>query len=707
MDIVPDADTEMERNSPLFLLDNILAEYSTPIGIRCSEKNTQALGFMFFELSTKSRSTFDVDIYTNGTYRGPATLVIETAGMNRAYAGRNILNGYLLSGISAFFTSIKDKKLTDLSLGGVRTIPWTTDDPLDGSNGYWQAFQKSYDFTDDYVVLPCKNLAFASDDIQFTFVDGWMNKYDGTKIVTKQQIVPWPKFEYVLTQIFEENGWKLDTTGLNDEVWKKLLLYSNYLVPTCSFFYNAPTDSVLCTSNSSVNIELSKAMPQDKLCSTFIFEFCKRFFWFPLCDQNNKTCRLIALKNTGEKTPKDWTKYSSAVSSSDFSKTEKIFAFKNDIEGDDGYSSSSPDLSNWLIGYADSYNLLPDPANYVYANSLYYTFFENKYWQAVWDETTHTTSWEVYGDNIYDVDPGNATDTIETIVSTLPISNQMFENGFFGFVPIVNQEKQTKWGIRCVLYHGMTRMVNELGQQLDPVYPYGSSTNTPPFGSPQLAWSNVWSHSDYFYDYGIIEYWGARWLNLVKIPEVIKRNFRLPLYELVNFQWDDTILVHNILYLVSSYIDTLKIDAGYVTIQATLQRINLEPYVSKLNPGQTPQTDDVHFTTQQALTSDEVTYHAVQNLHGTAGTTVTIKIIEYVASNPDKFQFKVNENQMFLDNTFDVALDASGNGSYNVSIYSQLNYPAEHGGMRVKVQIISVTAGVIGTPDTAQYSKAI
>lgn len=708
LDIAPNQQAEMEKNNPMFLLDNIIAEYSTPISICYSEKNVQALGLLFFDSTVKTKSTFTVEIYTNGTYRGNASMIIESAGMNRDFAQKATIAGYLLTGISSFFTQIKGVKLTDLSLGGVRIYQHTTDNPLDDTNGFWQLFQRSYDFTEDFVALPCRNMGYSSDEIQFTFAEGWMNKYDGTKIVTKQNVVPWPKFEYVLTQIFAEHGWKLDTTGIDDEEWKRVILYSNYQLPTCTFSYNATFGGVVSSSNSAVNIELSKAMPPEKLCSTFVLEFCKRFFWFPLCDANTRTCKIIALRNAGNAAVKDWTGYAYSGSSSDFTLTEKIFAFKNTIEGEDNYPSGAPDKTKWNIGYADSYYLLPNAANYVDADTLFYTFFENKWWRPEWDSTTHQSSWVIEADNIYDEDPGNATDPIETLVSTLPVRHEMFPNGFYGLVPVVNQERKTNWGIRCVLYHGMTSFINGLGQELGVKYPYGSCVNTTPFGKPRLLWSNVWIHSNILNDYGIVEYWGKKWLKLIGIPEVIKRSFELPLSELMLYRWNDIITVQNIAYLIRSYREPLDYKSENIVIEATLQKLDIEPYLSSNVGEQDPGSDqDVHFTSQQTLSGTETTYHATQYLHGKAGAVVTIKVIEYSESNPDKWLFKINESETYMDNTFVVTLDGNGNGQYNVSIYTFLNYPAEHGGARYRVQIINTSIGGIGTPDTAMYSKAV
>lgn len=703
LDLAANQNAEMEKTSPLFLVDNYIQEYSTPIAIVYSDKNARLLGNLFFELTVKTKQKFQVEIYSNGTYRGNGTLVVESAGMNRSFAGKSSLSGYVLTGLSNFFTQIKDKKLTDLVLGGVREFVHTTDDPLDGSNGYWQIFQDSYNFTQDFVVPPCKNNSFTEDDITFAFTDGWMNKFDGEKIKPQQNVVPWPKLEYVLKQIFLEHGWTLDTSDLDGTSWDRMILYSNYIVECCGFAVNTSTGEVGCTPRPTITMELNKAMPPDKLCSTFIFELCKRYFWFPLGNNSTRTCRLLALKNVGSGTVKDWTKYSAAASSSDFTQEQKVFAFKTTIEGDDNYSSSAPDVDQWQQGYTNSFRLLPEPDQF--SNFLFYSYLENKWYKTEYNSTAGTNSWVDYGDNIYDEDNDQATDTIETIVSTLPIVEAMFENGFRGFVPIVDQPKKTSWGIRTVLYHGMVKQINNLGQGIDFTYPYASSTHLPPTSKPALPWSNVWKHSNGLQDFGIIEYWGKRWINMIASTEVITRNLYLPLHELINYKWNDVILLHNIPYLIKSYIEPLNYK-GF--IQATLQKVRMIAYAVPTPP--VSGGGAAMFNGQDTISGTDTEWQGIQYVVGPFNATLTIKIVFYTPdSGPlmDKFQFKINNNEMYLNNTFTVTLDANGEASYNVSIHSFLNPPAEHGGMAVRVQIISTDTGNIGSPDTAQYNKVV
>ncbi len=589
LDLAPDHNSEMEKNSPLFLgLDTLLAEYSTPIALKYSDKNARLLGYLFFDITVKTKKTFEVEIYSNRTFITRSSLIIESAGMNFRFASKSSIAGYLLTGISNFFIYIKNKKLTDLSLGGNRSFTYTTSDPDDASDGYWQHIQGTWAFANDYVFVPARNQAFIEDDIQFAFTAGWMNKLTaGNTIDTRQPVVPWVKLSYVLNQIFLENGWTLDTTGLSDTEWENLLLYSNYLVPTNDYHYNISGDAV-ATNKTSISINLAYAMPQDTSCSKFILELCKKYFWFPITDTANETVKLFALKEAATQAAKDWTKWADPIAESDFSAATKIFSYKNIFEGEDQYPASE-DLSAWdNVGYATAFEDLPDliSGGGSYNDWLMFVFLENKYYSIETNGTTKT--WTPKTDNIYDADTDNATDTFETKVTTLPITRVQFENGKMGVVPIVNQPKKTKWGIRTILYHGLTAQTETSGDLVAFFYPYASCINTPLQINPQLTWSNVLKHSNVLNEFGIIEYWAKRWLQMINSCEIVKRNFYLPLHELKKFQWHDVILVHNIPYFIKSYIEPLN-KQGF--IQATLQRISLVPYSAEYIPPVTEELD--------------------------------------------------------------------------------------------------------------------
>jgi hypothetical protein len=696
LDLVPGQSPEVTRNSPLFFID--LQENSTPLTIAYTDKNSRLLGHIFFEQTRKARKKIDVELYQNNSYSFNATMVVESAGMNNRHNGTGNASGYLLFGISHFYSTIKDKLLSQLALGGLRDFSYTSDDPTDGTLGYWQHFNDIYDFSDDYVMVPYINDANTVDDPEYQTADGWGNKYDGTKITTDQPVIPFVKMQYVLEQIFAEAGWKLDTTGLNDTEWQRLLLFSNYSIST--FDYTWSGSAFVGSAKSSIIVDLSKAMPPGVTCSTFLFELCKRYLWAPIFDLGTSTCRLVALKEVANKPAKDWTKYASPSSNSDFNIDEKIFAFKNTFSDDD-QNISSPDLSTYpLIGFAATKELLPS-LTYLNDNSLYYVFNENKWYKTVYDDTSHTTDWAPFGDNIYDDDPGNATDTFETLVTTLPIRFKQMENGKYGLFPAVNYQKNAKWAIRTIIYHGMVAQVDDVGAPVGFLYPYGSSTNMPPAGTPLLAWSNVFTHNNFINDYGIVAYWAATWMQLISLTEEITRNFSLPLHELAKYTWDDIINIQNIPYLIKSIVQTLEQPGELFTIQTKLQPLKIVAS-TPVDSGGGDTSTDAHFTGYTLITFTSTSWEATAFVKGEAGATITFTVA-ITKTNPAAF-FKANNLEYFDGQTFTITLDGSGNGSYNVKL-GGLTLSPPHQVIAVHSTITATTVGAIGTPDVQLYSK--
>src|SRR5215831_1765831 len=62
-DLQPNQNTEIERNSPLFLVDNLLQEVSTPFTLAYSDKNSKLIGHIFFEQTRKAKTKIPVEVY--------------------------------------------------------------------------------------------------------------------------------------------------------------------------------------------------------------------------------------------------------------------------------------------------------------------------------------------------------------------------------------------------------------------------------------------------------------------------------------------------------------------------------------------------------------------------------------------------------------------------------------------------------------------
>ena len=212
--LAPGSIVEMERSSPLFLLENVTAEFSMPVTILYEDSNVSVLGDAFFEYGIKTKIKIEVDVYDRETFRYHCTMVIDKTITNKSQPGKGNVQGFLLTGYSDFFNTIKEKKMVDFELGGGDSFPFTSWDPFDSSNGFWQKFHATWtDNSFDYVFVPIRNESWVADETY----SGWMNQLGpgviegGLEVPSNQMIpltwpVPQPKLKNTLLKLFAEIG---------------------------------------------------------------------------------------------------------------------------------------------------------------------------------------------------------------------------------------------------------------------------------------------------------------------------------------------------------------------------------------------------------------------------------------------------------------------------------------------------------------------
>lgn len=109
------------------------------------------------------------------------------------------------------------------------------------------------------------------------------------------------------------------------------------------------------------------------------------------------------------------------------------------------------------------------------------------------------------------------------------------------------------------------------------------------------------------------------------------------------------------------------------------------------------------FGTSTNITGDATFEQETENLIGPPGGIATITVTTYTVTN-SAGQVRVNGSQVFLNNTFDITLDGTGNGSFVAKVQGD---DTDTGTVvRAIFTITSVTGGgTIGTPSTKQISK--
>ena len=579
LDIKPGIVSEIERKSPFFAMNDYASEVTTDtIAIPYTAKNALALDLPYQYYSERKKQKYEnVEYYSDNLFVSKCTLVIETGILNLNNIEATEISGYALFGGSMAFQEFKGKLMKDLVLGGVRSIPWTTIDPYDGSIGYWQHFHDTWiNSSIPYVFAPVRNEGYSGDG-----GPEWMNKiYDNGQLTfdTSLPLVPMIRLKYLLEQIFTELNYQYDFSLLNGTGWDKMILVNLTSVNWTTLGDIGGT--IVPVYSSIVHIDLSKHVPQDKTITEFLIALFYRFGWAPLFDTKKKKCTIFPIKFISSGAHKDWTKFVNPRIDSTFNEDPKLFAFKNTIDDGDSYPTSADLGSQSLLpGWPSKFTL--DTPSAIYEGKVVFCFNENQYYRCDYDTTTNSYEWVLFSDNIFDYDPANSTNSIETQISTLPIQLSVYlsESGidYAGFFPAMKQDKNSNIGFRLLFYFGKildTRLDTLAGLH---TYPYASSIRVDHYGTAYNDWSNVYKHTQPVgnNEYGIIEYWWKKALGFLQSSEVNKMNINLPLNELSAFNWSDIILIKNIPYIVQSFIEPFPY-RGF--IQATLKRINYEPY---------------------------------------------------------------------------------------------------------------------------------
>jgi hypothetical protein len=626
LDLKPATYAEIERTSPFFSINAVMEEYSTPLSFLYTENNCIALGFIYQFYTKRQKTKVIAELYDGSRFKCKCTLVIETGKLNLNRVEDAEMSGYVLLGVSDFFQQIKDKLLSDLQLDGVRTFNFTTFNAADGSNGFWQHIHETWTSnTIGYVFAPIRNESYNGDN---GTVD-WMNKLDsvtGGKIAEEYDspLVPLLKIKYLLECIFKEHGFTIDFSGLNDNDWERLLL-----VDLANVMWTAkvikPDFSIGDGPASIVHIDLKKHVPQEKKISDFIVQLFGRYAWAPVVDLTARKVRLVAGKELGKGTRKDWTKYAEPVLEDSFAEEKKIYSFTNEIDSNDSFPSA-PDFTGLrytLPAFTARY--LPTPRGEL-EGRLTYCYLENKWYHVELDIQTNQWVWVIFADNIYNEERKDSTETIATTVSTLPVYFSQYRedsNGvkYFGFFPFMKQESDKPIGYRTLLYHGLTWETKDDGGQGVVKYPYASSIRTDPVGNNVLAWSNVYTHKNFSgtqfeVDYGIIAYWWKDFLNILKAGEEMVFKLWLPYHELINFAWDDVILILNIPFVVKQITEPLPYK-GFV--QATLKRLTpAEPEVIAVASN----TPDGNVYAHLSVNNNGSTEDVIINLYADANATI-------------------------------------------------------------------------------------
>jgi hypothetical protein len=637
LDLMPGASIEMLLNNPMFLSDNVFSDYSFGIQIPRTDNNMRELGDVFSE-DIKLATYFDYDVYDDNNFFFSCKLVIDKPTAAIRNNGKSYAEGYLLGGIGNFFYDIKYQRLGQLKLGGPRTFNFTTWDPYDGSNGFWQHLHATWNGAFDYVCLPYINEALTINDTAEAtrLLEGWINRLDfgtlyngwvgsdGSSIVPggddirmarNYQPVLSIKVKYLMQQICEENGWTLDSSLIDAENFDKILQIGSIPIRIHS---DLPGNTPISTTFSLGNL-----ISPEITCTDFIMQRCKRYGWWPSIDVDQRVIKIVPLKNAGNGAVKDYTSYAEPLQVINASTGIREFSFKNSFPTTDSFPTE-PDFSEYTIGspVRDAEHL--PPANGAYDKFVILCIKENAFYHIVYSEdlpltdpVTKSRKWEWFADNIYNFVPKEATDSFESKVTPMPIHWSVFRSNsaneiFYCSFLRCSMTLLSEWGMRDVFYLGKVSEYKiglplpdgftyngqmsdylALNGSIDKMltagpyqFPFASPIPVLPDGTVVGNWANVFKvplkytdadGTDHAVAYmGIINFWFQKWLRMNSNSITNQVLLNLPLHELLSFVWDSIINILNVPYLLVQMIVPIPYTGS---AQATLQPVILDPNV--------------------------------------------------------------------------------------------------------------------------------
>jgi hypothetical protein len=577
LDIPSSVVMELQRNNPFIGTDEIAPEYSLPISINYTEKNYKALGFTGNWYKQNKKYSVDAELYDGENFRYNGKLVIINHSGSITNAPSLIWNATFYVNSSSFLQTVSNVLLRDIDLGGDQSYPWTTYVHDDESGGFWQHIHDAREPNKfPYTFYPIKNSKWrAAEDGWNADYAGWMNRlnddgnfqFDDDGFLSRPNIyniVPMIYVRHILERIAAHNGWTLAGELLNDDGFNKLTQVGvsaiewikrrlDYvLVPSPTKFYEY-------TEKTTVVFNLQDFVPQLITIEQYLLNLRNRFGWKITFDTKTKTLNLNTLKSTVAGKSKNWTKYVQNPYTSDYKEVSNTYSLINNIDSDDTFplGANINSISNLLDSVADS-SSLPDPST-TDDGAVCYAFKENTYYINEYSDTINAYQWNILSHNIGNYEISQAKYTYTSEFSTMPTIPQLIRTDVYGLIPTCEKQGNhptftdyTDWGVRLLFYHGM---VND-GE--DQPYPYASCHSSDYAGNSDLTpWSIPYKREHDGINNGVHDYFFKEFLTYIQSDDIRTIRFNLPVFELVNFDWNDRLRIYDTEYVAESYKDII------------------------------------------------------------------------------------------------------------------------------------------------------
>jgi hypothetical protein len=533
LDLFPGTQIQRERNSPLFISkdsvgrDGIPGEVSFPFKLPLSDHNLRLLGYPHLLPSVKTKN-HQVILENQGLQLSNGKLQIDTVAGNLNSNNTGFIDAHFLSNASEFYKRIEKKKLRDLSLGGDRLFNWSGYSRT--SPGFWKYVHDTWNYEDcddgDFVFYCIANEGYLGNTRGYQNEIRWnesQNDYEFNPHYVVTALTPAIYLKYVLVKIFQEHEYEVSGDILNDYDFKKLTIPSFRGIYWSNIVFNDPADPdedpvLVPTPIPQITVRLSDHMPPEITIPEFLVELQKFLPIGFLIDDRNRQCQIFWLNAFDSSGLKDRSSQFNPSHSLHFGNgdgVQKIWGIKRES------SDSAPEVSAKV-----------DPVNNAYDPPGATDYIECK-----------MTPLPMYKFRILKYEEyNNPSDIRRPPVALLPCAN--IEGVWH------SKEGETiNHGLYVMFYRGRKNTLNDGGiipLGTHNVKTFGSVLNLD-FNSTDGFWSLAFENGNY----GLIKFW-IKWLSVIGNGETLTGTMIMPLYEYLQLQWTDLLLINNTAYILQS-----------------------------------------------------------------------------------------------------------------------------------------------------------
>lgn len=437
LDLDPQTELDIESDADIFDEDLSTGDFSLPGEAPWTEPNRRLLGFAERFKNFSSGDVFFKCVVYDNFYPEFSAAKFSIIGKDGNFSGTKGKFSFVITGTKGLFGSqIKNKYLTDLSLGG--KISWIDMDSRHFAESLMKGGFPQYSYI-TFVPVAIENFFdssrpdyddefLAKDTVNTVIItgagpDAWTfgrpqtedpaaAAVEGTAEYADYRTVPFIKTKYLLQKIFQENGYKVSGEFLDAVDYNDLATFNNYSIE----------------NYSPGHIDYNRAIyPTNHVPKILIIDYLKGLLGFfniyPIFTGDNEV-QLIFRKNL--KTEKK-------VFSLNGIAGELFSSTKDQQDNGDGYTLSyawgNDDYSGDRVKDLKDKNIVAtvalqedlvnvNPGRQLTTDDIVFVTSENMYYEVA-DATTDPIKWDAFAEALDDFKSGNGDRTVDISIGTL------------------------------------------------------------------------------------------------------------------------------------------------------------------------------------------------------------------------------------------------------------------------------------------------